>query len=524
MILALTRALVIFSLLALTVYRTFEEYKGPGAAKAFINVILNWMTAALADAATLLGNAEAHMEPVVAAVVKAFQTAGGPLAEQIREPVEALTRGVIGEATSVLTSMGLSTPDRAQAAAATAMAQAFGFGVSSAGVTAAFESLLPKDANTWNAAGPILAEMAGFRNVADAVLDPLYENAFGRSLDYHYKSQFKPEYPREIDAVTWHARGLIGPEELREVFHYSGLKAKYEDPYLRSAFRSVSAFIVLEVMSSGVVDDSGLRSMLQFNGYRPGDIDHLISYAHWKTLEPYRQKALQNLINAYERGLYPNSEFSDLVSGFDLPPGAETLIHLEASARRLIQLTDIYRKSVTEAYKYGLISDAEYLPRMAAIGMGQADAEAHYAVDSIAKEGKALVTAEREAEHRIAREQAAAVRAALKQYDVGNLDAAELSAALLATGLDPAIAGFAVELAVARRQGKQLYVHGALVSRADAQELRDKVSALREQVVKKLVGPDAALADLQAFGIPEQNAKALVAKWSAQAYKELLPL
>ena len=57
------------------------------------------------------------------------------------------------------------------------------------------------------------------------------------------------------------------------------------------------------------------------------------------------------------------------------------LIQLTVATRKLEQLADLYRKSISEAYKTGQITDAQYVPSLEAIGIGAADAQAHYAVD-----------------------------------------------------------------------------------------------------------------------------------------------
>ena len=137
----------------------------------------------------------------------------------VRAAVAPLAATLVQTSSDNLIAGGASTPDNAIKQAADAFAAAFGFGISSAVVTAAFEAVFPEKLNTLNGAGPMLAQMAGFKEVAQQVLEPLYANAFGRSLEYKYRSIFKPELPDESDAVTWHARRLLtddaAPNDLR---------------------------------------------------------------------------------------------------------------------------------------------------------------------------------------------------------------------------------------------------------------------------------------------------------------------
>ena len=157
----------------------------------------------------------------------------------MRKPFTDLTTSVLNDAFLALTQNGESTPDNAVATATAAMGEAYGFGMASAATTAFFEACLPEKLNVLNGAGPLLAKMAGFDEIAAAVRDPLYHNAFGRALDYHFRSIFKPELPNEGDAVEWHSRGLLTDDQLRTIFNYSGLKTEYETPFITSAYRAV---------------------------------------------------------------------------------------------------------------------------------------------------------------------------------------------------------------------------------------------------------------------------------------------
>jgi hypothetical protein len=95
------------------------------------------------------------------------------------------------------------------------------------------------------------------------------------------------------------------------------------------------------------------------------------------------------------------------------------------------------------------------------------------------------------------------------------LDEAALEAALLAAGVDPAIASFAVVVQSARKTGPKVFVYGIELSRGAALQLREKVAALSKQSTALLITYDQALIQLQALGIPLANAQALTAAWFA---------
>ena len=170
----------------------------PPQRQQIINLIAGWTVAGINGAVTALTTVEDDLAGIALQFVQAFNSSGNNVFSQMKEPFTTLTTGVLNEAFLALVQGGESTPDNAVATATAAMGEAFGFGLASAATSAFFEACLPEKLNVLNGAGPMLAKMAGFDEIAAAVRDPLYENAFGKSLDYHFRSIFKPELPSEV--------------------------------------------------------------------------------------------------------------------------------------------------------------------------------------------------------------------------------------------------------------------------------------------------------------------------------------
>lgn len=466
-------------------------------------------------AGDILAAATPALQPIVAAFVNAFETSGAPLADQVKAPISALASGAFNTSAANLTAQGPSTPDNALATAAAAFAEAFGFGISSAAVTAAFEAAFPEKLNVLNGVGPMLAQMAGFEEVAKAVLGPLYDAAFGKSLDYHFRSVFKPELPSEGDAVTWHSRRLITDAQLSTLFGYSGLKAEYEAPFVASAYRPVQPFLLARAAEAGAIPASDLTAILQFDGFRDEDITRLMAAFVALALVPYQQQYLVAAVRSTELGTMTPAELGDVMTSINLTQDQQALVQLTVATRKLEQLAELYRKSISEGYGYGTITDQQYVPMLEAIGIGEADAEAHYAVDSVKKIGKAAIVAERAAARLANQQNRAAQKAAVTAFRTGSIDAAGLTAALLAAQMDPEVAGFTVAIEQTKQLGPLTFIYGVELPRRSALVLREKVTALGVQVKAQLVTPADALTTLAGLGIPADNAQALVADWAS---------
>jgi hypothetical protein len=475
----------------------------------------NFVAAAIKQAVPLVDELAPTLEVIIKGFIHNIRTFGPTFNGLIAPEIGKLAANNIADATAGLTIGGESTPDNAVDQAAIAFQQAYGFGMSSAAITAAFEALFPEKLNVLNAAGPAFFEMAGFKEVTSRALDPLYEYGFGTALKYHYKSLFKPDFASDADAVKWHSRRLMDEDQLREVFKYSGLKAKYEDAYVRSAYRPVPPFLLARAAEAGAIRDTELTETLEFAGFRDLDIVRLkIAYTAL-ALQPFEHAYLNAAKRSVEIGENTPLHLQNVMNSINLNAEMQNLVQLEVAERKAQELTTLYKKSVSEAYRYGQVTDANYVSSLEAIGIDPAEAEAYYAIDSIAKQGRALILEQTAAARLAQRQQAAAVAAAIEQFRIGAIDEAALEAAMLAVGVDPAIASFAVVVQSARRTGPLVFVYGVELSRGAALQLREKVAALAKQTTAQLITYDQALAELAALGIPSADALALAASWRA---------
>jgi hypothetical protein len=228
-----------------------------------------------------------------------------------------------------------------------------------------------------------------------------------------------------------------------------------------------------------------------------------------------RLQYLSAAVRSTELGTMTPAELTDVMNDLNFSQDAQAWVQLTVATRKLEQLAELYRKSISEGYSYGTITDAQYVPMLEAIGIEAADAEAHYAVDSVKKIGKAAVAAERAALRLTTSQERAAQKAAVASFRTGTIDAAGLTAALLAAQMDPTVAGFTLLIEQQRQLGPMVNIYGQLLTHGAAQALRLKVSALGKQTTAGLQTAAQALAILADNGVPAHIADILVAGWTA---------
>ncbi len=500
----------------------FALFTTPGqeAVKWFLRNVVGGSQGVIAELLTSLAPLLATLAETVTSTVDQH---GNAVLTPFTAPLEKWFDSMVRSFSATLETAGESTTGNAIDTAAQAIKQAASFGIGSALVTALFETILPEKLNALNSMGPLLAGLAGFEVVSKAILEPLYRHGFGVSADYYYKGKFKPELPKESDAVMWHSRRKLTPAQLKEVFDVSGLKEKYEKPYIETAYRPLSPFILARGMTAGVITPTTLRETMEFVGLRDNDIDNMLKAFGALAIRPFVQAAITAAATAYERGDITTSDWESTLSHAPLPDEAKTWLDLEVHYRKLEQILEIFRKQVDFDYQYGEIGDADYVPTLTTAGIDISDAQARYAAAYARVHGREAVKEARAEEIQQKLLQRTAIQAAMAQFLDGIYDVPAFEAALYGAGVSLPMVGFWTAIAQARRRGRLRYVYGKWLQVSAAADLRLRVSAVAEQVVKKILSPEKALAELRGYGIDDYNSEEIVAHAAAEGPKELLP-
>lgn len=487
----------------------------PGGKTKVAQLVSNIVGGAVSVATPLVTDLSAELGDIVAAFVAGITIDGPAISQNVAEPIGNLAAANFATADSNLATAGESLPTNATAQASAAFKQAYGFGVSSAAVTAAFEALFPEKLNVLNGAGPALSNMAGFAEVSKAVLGPLYHTAFGKALEYKYAEQFTPLYVAESKAAEWHARGIMTDDDAAEVFTYSGLKTKYLADWLESGYRPMQPRALVNLVQDTPFPTADMQTLMTFAGIRLSDQAIVLPLMEIASMKNVRNQYLAATVSAAEEGIVTADQLQQAMTDLGFSGTAQNFVQLTVATKKLQQLAELYRKSVTDLYKSNQLTDAQYVPALEAIGIAEPDADAHFAIDSAIVHGKAIAAAARAEVKEASAITSNSVKTARTQLLSGAIDLPVFSAAIAASGLDLALVPGVIALASAQLAARQRNVFGLLVTPAQAVLLREKVSDLGKQVTGGLMTPAAALATLASLNIPPANAQALVTGWEA---------
>lgn len=416
-----------------------------------------------------------------------------------------------------LESLGNIRPGEAKDEFRKAMNDAFGFGVGAHFVAVVAELFMPLKALGIPTIAALLAEFSGFKELVGAYHGPLVQHAIRIPSSAEHAAKFRSTPPPGQVAAQWRARRLIADTAADDPIAWSGLMPDFQDAEKAAAYSAVQPRALATLYQDVPFPTAQVQSMLEFHGIRPQDVSVLLDGMQQASIKNVRNSYLASIVQAWERGDITDTEAFDDLQDLNFSQEAIHMVELTVANRKLVQLSELYRRSIDIAYQAGLITDAEYIPQLEAIGIAEADANAHYAIASFTKQRKILAQEEREAAAAARTLIRSSSNAAIADFQAGSINATELAALLASAGMAPLLIPSVVAYQVARQNGRLRLTFGKLLKPADAAILRSQVVDVLERVTKKIVAPQQALVVLEGLGLNQATAAPLVGKAAAAA-------
>jgi len=409
-------------------------------------------------------------------------------------------------------------------AANTLLDEAIGAGVGAHIAAAYCESLYPTKQLGLPPTAALMAELSGFREIMTGIIEPEMMALVTKPHTYQTNLRARSTLPNERAAMDMFSRRVIGDAAASLLLGYAGLSTDYVDAVKAASYRPVQPRALATMFIDTPFPRDTVKELLEYAGYRDVDVATMLTAFEYNSLKNVRGDYLAALLNAAERGAIDAPTLDSDLDGLNFSTPAKNFVHLTVAVKRLVQLEELYRKSVSIGYRTGQVTDAQYVPLLQAAGIGAADAQAHYDIDSEIVRGKALLADEREAQKEAEKLAALNLATARESFLKGQIDAIAMTSAVAVSGIPANLVPSTVALITAQGAARQVHIYGLLLNPDQAALLKEKVAAVKEQVLKKILTIAAASATLDSFNLPPANRDALLAEWAAQALKIVLPV
>ena len=457
-----------------------------------------------------------EVEPAVTTAQSLLGTYGAPVKEALEAAFADLAKDALQAVTGNLEKNRDVQPSDFANIGGQAIADAFSFGLASYGVSMAFELLLPEKLNTLNGLGPVLATLAGFEEVTKNVMGPTLHAGVGIPAMYDANSKFRSIFPSAGAALQLASRGLISDADCETLLGYAGAQRAFTDAEKAGAYRGLNPRQMLRLIETDIFTQSEIADELTFSGMRPVSQTRMLSAAPYLATATYRSQLHASLHTAYLAGLLADQDYTNAIDAAENNTGRDSLILQRAQLDKQVQVAKELESAYSAEFLANVTDEPTYRSMLSGLGL-QDDRVNALAAVADAKMAASLARQAAAAERALERQTISAERkTALQNFKSGTIDATAYAAALILTGLTPTQTAAWVDLAVLQAQGNPTKLFGLSLAPAQAQVLRERVTALTDQRKKLMITESAFVQALQALGIPAININALNAAAAAE--------
>ena len=347
----------------------------------------------------------------------------------------------------------------------------------------------------------LVAEAAGFREIAQAIHRSVYGVAFARPTAYQVNAATRSLYPRGSEGQALFARGLITAAQRDELDSYEGMNTTYAPLLQAGRYQGIRAFMLIRLLNTGLFTDADVSDELTFGGMRPASQARIVRAAPYMATATQRSSLIAAIDTAATQGLLSDTDVTARVDAAETNEDRDSLILARIHLQQLVAEAKDLEAEYTTLFVGGLIDDATFRSYLQGIGLqpwkistvaGKAEARANARIQS-----KTIAAAAALARETATKERAAAIA----NFVDGNIDAPALLAALLLTGLTPTQSAAWVDLAILRKGGGLRWIYGLQLPTSQAAVLRGRVAALTDQRKRLQITDVDYVAQLTALGI-----------------------
>ncbi len=465
----------------------------------------------VADAnAFLVGAVPQAVPHWFAALVHAVGSLLKKLLEDYKAAATGISRTVLDIYRKDLEDFGPIGPHNVDQVAARALASAITAGTTAQLAGMGIELVHPiKTLGVQQAIG-LLAEFAGFGEIAKPFFGATLRYAIGLPAEHRAAAHFRTGLPLSVLVRQLAAAGHVPPAKYRERLLLDGLPDPYPDAFLEHLYAEITPRALSAFVDGSEADRPWIAEKLRYAGLSPRDAERITKALELKATAPGRTRLVSELLSAHQAGQLEDADLEAGLAGAGLSRTHQAY-YLRAAAlqRRGKRLEEVAGELVAQ-YRGDVVGAETTKQLLRGLGMTEDEITVRLTVADL-KRNKAQVSAEERAiETEIRTLKAQALKAALVQVRAGFLDVARFLA--VGQGMGYSRPYLDVALALARAQGTPKTTAAAPAIGAGAlEEAQAKIAALVAQAVQaKQTDRVAALVSLRVLGLPQDLASEIV--------------
>ena len=445
-------------------------------------------------------------------LAKGLLTAGFTLADDLFGPP---VRGFLDAHKNEIAKLGIVRPGSELEGANALLTEATTFGVGAHYAAVLGETIYPTKTLGFPQLAAMLATLSGYEEIVKGLVGSEVAALITTPHRYAINAQARSLLPGLSAALGMRARGIIDDATRDSLVAFNGLSPDHAADEQTAAYHGYSPRALLRVIESGLFTQDEIHDELTFSGMRPASQARLLKAAPYLATQPYRSELRNSLHAAAVAGLLSDKELTDQVDAAESNMDRDNLILARLRLDKRLGAV----KELENAYSIQYIGHLIDLPTYQSYldGLGLASDTVNNLMAVAEAKSNAAIERQLEAEERALERQTKSDlrKAAIRNFKNGTIDAAALSAALVATGLSPLQTAAWTNLASLEQIGAARYLYGQLLTPDNYRLLDERVAAIETQYKKQLITLHDARAQLVTLGIDGHDLAAILAKWAA---------
>ena len=394
-------------------------------------------------------------------------------------------------------------------AARALLTEAIGAAVGAHLATMAAEALYPTKHLGVEKIVDIIAAIAGVEDLIGGLIGVEIQQLIAIPHRYCINAQGRTILPATGAAGDLHARGLITEASARQLLAWNGLSKQYETATLTAAYQGLNPRLFMRLFDTGLFSDEDIADELTFSGLRSASQHRMLLAAPYMATDPERKQLRATLEKAYVQGFFTDQMLSDQLDAAEHNTSRTFLILDRVRLEKRMALAKDLEAEYSTLYAGGLINLATYHADLVGLGL-QDDMVRALTARYEARAAVTLTRGEAAAARALAKTTAAEERrVAMRNFLQGNINAAALATALVATGLTAIQAAAWVDMAELEIAGRPRFSFGMRLTPDRAQLLTDRVRALNDQRKRQLISDTQYADQLKALGLAPRFINAL---------------
>ncbi len=461
-------------------------------------------------AAVALASSVPLVGPLFAELVAQGPSLLSKIADGYKFGVDALIRAMLDLFRDDIEAHAPVTPANVDKVAAAALRSALTAGSVAQLSGMGLELLHPlKQLGVQQAIG-VLAEFAGFAEIAKPFFNATLRYGIGLPAEHRAAAHFRSVLPPVGDVRELAARGLIPLDKYADRLVLAGYPDPFPAAYQEQVYAEISPRALAAFTDGSEADRPWLARKLRYAQLSPEDSDRIVRALELKATQPGRSRVVSALMDSYKAG---RLEAAELVSGLDAAGLSVTHRGYYARAadleRRGVRMEAIATEVIL-AYRNDTVGEATARQELTALGFGEDEVTLRMTAAQLRRGVKQVQDEEKAIEAEIRALKSKGLAAALKQMRAGFLDAAQVLTVAQGMGYSPALARTAIAVALLQGAPKTTPAEAAIGLGA-AEEARARIADLIAQEVQlKRTDRLAALAALRGLGLPHDLASTIV--------------